>query len=78
MPGEKIISPFEPVDIQGRQPTEVKKGPTKIDVGLSVDKKYVQFLMPDRLEPTEGLWLNGKEAIGLGRLLIKYGRMVIK
>lgn len=73
---ERIISPMEPIDIRARQPDKLKKGPTAIEIGLSVDKKYVQMLFPDRLEPMEGIMFTGKEAMTIGDLFHEKARLV--
>jgi len=46
-----------------------KKQTTEIAIGLSMDKKYVQMIFPDRLEPTEGFLLTAKEARDIANLL---------
>ena len=73
---EKIISPLEPIDIRARQPDQLKKGATEIEVGLSIDKKYVQLLFPNRLEPMEGVLFSAKEARALGDLFHEKARLV--
>ena len=63
------MKPAEPIDIREYQASNLKKKPTKIAIGLSVDEKYVQMIFPDRLEPMEGLWLTAKEARDIAKLL---------
>lgn len=56
--------------MKSAEPTnKPKKQPTKIAIGLSMDKKYVQMIFPDRLEPMEGFLLTAKEARYIANLL---------
>lgn len=63
------MKPAEPIDIRAHQASKLKKQTIKIAIGLSIDKKYVQLVFPDRLEPMEGLWLTAKEARDIANLL---------
>jgi hypothetical protein len=58
-------------DIGRVQPNDIKPGPISMEVGISIDGRYVNLLFPRRLEAMEGLGLSKQEAIYLGRLLIE-------
>ncbi|TES88942.1 MAG: hypothetical protein E3J94_07210 [Desulfobacteraceae bacterium] len=75
---ERIISPMESITIRARQPDKLKKGPVAIEIALTIDKKYVQLLFPDRLEPMEGMMFTGKEAMRIGDLFHEKARLVIE